>query len=220
MDKFFSSIHETLNPAHTAVVVVDMQNDFCAENGYVHKNLGVDMGSNFPLAQRIMDLVGAARRAHAMVVWIKANYEHRYLSGQALAKLQQKQISSICCEGGTWGWDFFEVEAEPDEWVIEKHTYSGFHGTELDRILRFKGVRTLVMTGVSTNVCVESTLRDGYFNGYYIVMPEDCVDSPARVQHDATLMNVRMYFGDVVGTGAEIAEMWAADSISTPSLVG
>ena len=68
------------------------------------------------------------------------------------------------------------------------------------------------MTGVSTNVCVESTLRDGYFNGYYIVMPEDCVDSPARVQHDATLMNVRMYFGDVVGTGAEIAEIWAVDS--------
>jgi len=208
MNNFFSSIHETLNPAHTAVVVVDMQNDFCAENGYVHKNLGVDMGSNFPLAQRIMDLVGAARRAHAMVVWIKANYEHRYLSGQALAKLQQKQISSICCEGGTWGWDFFEVEAEPGEWVIEKHTYSGFHGTELDRVLRFKGVRTLVMTGVSTN---------GYFNGYYIVMPEDCVDSPARVQHDATLMNVRMYFGDVVGTGAEIAEIWAADSGSMGS---
>ena len=76
------------------------------------------------------------------------------------------------------------------------------------------------MTGVSTNVCVESTLRDGYFNGYYIVMPEDCVDSPARVQHDATLMNVRMYFGDVVGTGAEIAEIWAADSGSMASPLG
>ncbi|SVB85213.1 uncharacterized protein METZ01_LOCUS238067 [marine metagenome] len=218
MDKFLSSIHETLNPAHTAVVVVDMQNDFCAENGYMHKHLGVDMGSNFSLAQRIMGLVGAARKAHAMVVWIKANYEPRYLSGQALAKRQQKQISSICCEGGTWGWDFFEVEAEPDEWVIEKHTYSGFHGTELDRILRFKGIRTLVMTGVSTNVCVESTLRDGYFNGYYIVMPEDCVDAKERNLHDATLMNVRMYFGDVVGTGAEIAEIWAVDSRSTASL--
>ena len=107
MDKILSSLHETLNPAHTAVVVVDMQNDFCAENGYVHKNHGVDMGNNIPLAQRIMGLVGAARRANALVVWIKANYEHRYLSGQALAKLQQKQISSICCEGGNLGLGIF-----------------------------------------------------------------------------------------------------------------
>ena len=74
------------------------------------------------------------------------------------------------------------------------------------------------MTGVSTNVCVESTLRDGYFNGYYIVMPEDCVDAKKRNLHDATLMNVRMYFGDVVGTGAEIAEIWAVYSRSTASL--
>ena len=77
-----------------------------------------------------------------------------------------------------------------------------------------------MMTGVSTNVCVESTLRDGYFNGYYIVMPEDCVDSPARDLHDATLMNVGMYFGGVVGAGAEIADMWATETISNPSRVG
>ena len=107
MDKCFSSLHQTLNPEHTAVVVVDMQNDFCAKNGYVDKDLGMDIGNHIPLAPLIMDLVVAARKAHAMVVWIKANYEHRYLSGQALAKLQQKQISSICCEGGTWGWEFF-----------------------------------------------------------------------------------------------------------------
>ena len=130
------------------------------------------------------------------------------VQAQALAKRQQKQISSICCEGGTWGWDFFEVEAEPDEWVIEKHTYSGFHGTELDRILRFKGIRTLVMTGVSTNVCVESTLRDGYFNGYYIVVPEDCVASAAQDLHEAALRGVRMHFGEVT-TGADLRVIWA-----------
>ncbi len=220
MTEILSSLPEKIDPAHTAVVVVDMQNDFCAEDGYLHKNLGVDMSGNIPLAGRIMDLVGAARAAGSMVVWIKANYEPRYLSGQALSKLQQKQISTICCEGGTWGWDFFGVEAEADEWVIEKHTYSGFHGTELDRVLRFRGIRTLVMTGVATNVCVESTLRDGYFNGYYIVMPEDCVDSAARDLHDATLMNVRMHFGDVVGTGAEIAAMWSMDADAKLSETG
>ncbi len=209
MTEILTTLPEKLDPAHTAIIVIDMQNDFCADGGYLHENLKVDMSGNGPLSGRIMELVAAARDTGAMVVWIKANYEPRYLSGQALAKLREKGINSICCEGGTWGWDLYGVSARPDEWVIEKHTYSGFHGTELDRVLRFRGIRTLVMTGVATNVCVESTLRDGYFNGYYIVMPEDCVDSAARDLHDATIKNVRMHFGEVVDTGAEIAALWS-----------
>ncbi len=212
MTEILTSLPEKLDPAHTAIVVVDMQNDFCAEGGYIHKNLGVDMSGNGPLAGRIMSLVGAGREAGAMVVWIQANYERRYLSGQALAKLDEKGIDSVCCEGGTWGWDFFEVTPEPGEWKIEKHTYSGFFGTELDRVLRFRGIRTLVMTGVATNVCVESTLRDGYFNGYYIVMPEDCIDSAARDLHEGTIKNVRMHYGDVPATGAEVASVWSGAS--------
>ncbi len=202
------SLPEKIDPAHTAIVVVDMQNDFCAEGGYLHGNLGCDMSANEPLAGRIMDLVGAARSAGALVMWIQANYEPRYLSGQALAKLAEKQIETVCCEGGTWGWDFYRVAPEPGEPVIEKHTYSGFFGTELDRMLRFRGIRTLVMTGVATNVCVESTLRDGYFNGYYIVVPEDCVGSAAPDLHEAALKSVRLFFGEVT-TGAELRAVWA-----------
>ncbi len=211
MTEILTSLSDRLEPKHTAIVVVDMQNDFCAEGGQLHKTLGVDMSANGPLAGRIMDLVRAARRAGAMVVWIQANYERRYLSGQALAKLEERGVESICCEGGTWGWDFFEVAPEPGEWTIEKHTYSGFHGTELDRVLRFRGIRTLVMTGVATNVCVESTLRDGYFNGYYIVMPEDCVGSAAADLHAGTLENVRRHFGEVVASGAGLAALWSGE---------
>ena len=198
---------DRLAPAHTAVLVVDMQNDFCAEGGYVHRRRGADMSANAPLAARIMTLVEAARRAGAGVIWIKANYERRYLSGQALAKLREKQIEDVCCEGGSWGWAFYGVAPAPGEWVIEKHTYSAFHGTELDRLLRFRGVRTLVVTGVATNVCVESTLRDGYFNGYYIVMPEDCVGSHTTALHAATIENVRQHFG-YVPSSDEVMACW------------
>ena len=201
---------DKLAPAHTAVLVVDMQNDFCAEDGYIHRRLGVDMSANEPLAKRIMTLVTAARRAGAAVVWIKANYEPRYLSGQARAKRQEKQIEDICCEGGSWGWGFYGVTPAPDEWVIEKHTFSAFFGTELDRLLRFRGIRTLVVTGVATNVRVESTLRDGYFNGYYIVMPEDCIGSHETDLHAGTIKNVRQYFGDVPSSG-EVMASWTDD---------
>lgn len=208
MTEVLTTLPEVLDPAHTAVIVVDMQNDFCAEGGYLHNNLKADMSGNPPLAERISKLVDSARDSGAMVIWIMANYEPRYLSGQARAIIQRREINSICCEGGTWGWDLFQMEARDDEWMIEKHTYSGFAGTELDRVLRFRGIKTLVMTGVATNVCVESTLRDGYFNGYYIVMPEDCVASAAPDLHEGTIMNVRKHFGEIVETGAEISELW------------
>jgi len=204
------SLSEKIDPAHTAVVVVDMQNDFCAEGGYIHNTIGCDMSANAPIAERIMEVVEAARDANALVVWIQANYERHYLSGQALAKLAEKQAEAVCCEGGTWGYDFYGVTPKPGEPVIEKHTYSGFFGTELDRMLRFRGIRTLVMTGVATNVCVESTWRDGYFNGYYIVVPEDCVGSAAQDLHEAALKGVRMFFGEVT-SGAELQVIWAGD---------
>lgn len=209
MQDILTTLETKADPAHTAIVVVDMQNDFCAEGGYIHDTVGADLSANGPLAKRIMDLVEAGRAAGVEVVWIQANYEPKYLSGQARAKLVERGIEAICCEGGTWGWEFFEVAPAEGELVVEKHTYSGFFGTELDRLLRFRGIRTLVMTGVATNVCVESTLRDGYFNGYYIVVPEDCVGSHAQDLHEATLKNVRMFFGEVT-TAAAVKEAWAA----------
>ncbi len=198
---------DRIDPPHTAILVVDMQNDFCAEGGYIHKIRNADMSGNAALADRIMTLVETGRAAGTMVVWIKANYERKYLSGQALAKLEEMGVDRVCCEGGSWGWDFFRVEPRADELVVEKHTYSAFYGTELDGILRFSGMRTLVLTGVATNVCVESTLRDGYFNGYYTVMPEDCVGSYAPDLHEASLRNVKNLFGDVP-VSQDVIDIW------------
>ena len=201
------NIADRVDPRHTAILVVDMQNDFCAEGGYIDKVRKSDMSGNAPLAERIMALVDAGRAAGTPVVWIKANYERRYLSGQALVKLDEMGVDLVCCEGGSWGWDFFGVAPLVGEVVVEKHSYSAFYGTELDGILRYNGIRTIVVTGVATNVCVESTLRDGYFNGYYTVMPEDCVGSYAPDLHEASLKNVRNLFGDVP-ISTQVIEIW------------
>ena len=207
MVEVLRTLAERIDPAHTAIIVVDMQNDFCAEGGYVHKTKGGDMSGNGALAKRIMSLVDAGRAVGIPVVWIQANYEPRYLSGQAILKREERQIGAVCCAGGTWGYDFFEVTPRDDEIRIEKHTFSGFFGTELDRLLRFRGIKTLVFTGVATNVCVESTLRDGHFLGYYVVLAEDCCDSSARKLHDATLENVRAHFGETPAS-SELMKIW------------
>jgi ureidoacrylate peracid hydrolase len=200
---------QRVSPAHTAILVIDMQNDFCAEGGYIHKTRNADMSANGPLAERVSALVDAGRRAGAAIVWVQANYEPRYLSGQAILKREERPGGLVCCEGGSWGWQFYKVQPVEGELMIEKHCFSAFFGTELDRMLRFRGIKTLVFTGVATNTCVESSLRDASFLGYYIVLAEDCCASSAPKLHDATLDNVRASFGDVVSS-SRVRESWNA----------
>jgi ureidoacrylate peracid hydrolase len=207
---------ERVLPAHTAVVVVDMQNDFCAEGGYIHRTRKADMSANEPLADRISGLVDLGRSAGATIVWVQANYEPRFLSAQAILKREERQPALVCCEGGSWGWQFYKVQPREGDLMIEKHCFSAFFGTELDRMLRLRGIKTLVFTGVATNTCVESSLRDASFLGYYIVLAEDCCASAAPKLHDATLDNVRASFGDVV-MSSRLREAW---SVAAPGSAG
>lgn len=200
------ALSEKLKPSETALIVIDMQNDFCAEGGYLHKRLGLDMSRNLILAKRIMETVEVAREAGVMVVWIKANYEPQYLGAAMKAN---RDPDNICCEGGTWGWDFFNVTAKSDEPVVEKHCYNGFHETNLAGILQARKIKSLVLTGVATNVCVESTLREAFFRGYHVVMPEDLVGATKPEFQQGTIVNVRTYFGEVP-MAAEVEEVWAS----------
>ena len=99
------------------------------------------------------------------------------------------------------------VEPAEGEFVVDKHCYSAFSGTGLDGILREHSIRTLVVTGVATNICVDSTLRDGFNHGYYIVVPRDCVAAHDSELHEATLSNVAFLLGDVT-TADELIGLW------------
>ncbi len=200
-----NSLTKKLDPSRTGLLVIDMQNDFCSEGGYLHQKFGRDTSKNLPLAKRIMKTVKVARKAGVTVIWIKANYEPRYLSQAMKANVDS---NLICCEGGTWGWDFFHVLPTKNEPIIEKHSYNAFFETNLHEVLGDKNIETLVFTGVATNVCVESTLRDGYFKGYFVVMPDDLVAASTPEFQHGTISNVRHYFGDVP-KAAEVEAIWS-----------
>jgi ureidoacrylate peracid hydrolase len=175
-----------------------MQNDFCADGGFIAKIKGRDVSVAKPLAGRIGKLLGAARAAGVMPIWIRAIYDPKYLSAPVLAKQEENGVAGIVvCGEGTWGAGYFEIAPTPGEFEVVKHRYSAFSCTELDNILRDHNIRTLVFSGVQTNVCVESTLRDGLMNGYYTVVPADCVASDNAQLHEASLANIRALFGDV-----------------------
>lgn len=202
------TVEKRLKPAHSAVLVIDMQNDFCAEAGYVEKVVGKDVSACRAVVPEVMALVEAARAQSVPVYWIKANYDPDRLP-EGMRVKQQEKSSVVCCGTGSWGGEFYGVSAAPGEAVIEKSSYSAFAGTEVERQLRERGIRTIVFAGVQTNVCVESSLRDAVCKGFYAVLASDCVASHTPPLHEATLKNVQFLFGDVMDRQA-IAAIWSA----------
>jgi len=203
------TVAERLAPVHTALLVIDMQNDFCAEGGYIEAVVGKNAAACRAVGAPITALVHATRAAAVPVVWVRADYRLEKLPASMAARFAAQGNGRICCEPGTWGADFHGVAPAPGEAVVDKHCYSAFIGTDLGERLAARGVRTLVFAGVQTNVCIETSLRDAYSLGFNVVAAADCVASHTAELHEATLKNVRFLFGDVL-SGREIAAFWPA----------
>jgi len=206
-DRLLNTVEARLSPAHTALIVVDMQNDFCAAGGYIETVVGKDAAACRAVARPIIELVGAARRASVPVYWIRANYALDGLPAGMRVKFGGRGNGAVCCAPGTWGAEPFEVAPLPGEAIVEKRCYSAFRGTDLDTRLRTAAVRTVVLAGVQTNICIDSTMRDGSSLGFHVVVAADCVASHTPDLHEATLKNAAFVFGDVLSR-REIAALW------------
>jgi len=210
---FLTDLNSIVLPEHTSILVIDMQNDFCADAGHTGRMLGKDVRACQAVVEPVRRLVAAARCAGIAVFWIKADYSPAHLSGPMRAKLAAKGVTTPYAVSGTWGADFYQLEPGEGDCVIEKHRHSGFTGTALELLLRERNTRTLVIAGVQTHVCIETTLRDGFTRGYYIVVPADCVGSFAEDLHLATLKCVRQHFGEVT-TSSELVAIWSRSPVS------
>ena len=202
-----TELRSVVDPGHTAVLVIDVQNDFCAPGGHTEVNLGKDVADCQAVVDPIVRLVASARSVGAVVIWVKADYNRTYLSPPIHARQVARGVANAYCVAGTWGAELYRVSPEDGDMVIQKHRHSAFIGTELEQILRDRGVQTVVFAGVQTHVCIESSLRDASARGYYVVVPGDCVGSFDRDLHDKTLRCVEMHFGDVVGSN-DLLELW------------
>lgn len=198
---------DVVDPSHTAVMVIDMQNDFCAPGGWTDRVVKRDISRLGPVARPIQTLIDSARKARVPVVWVRADYASDGVPEAMRARSARMGLAEDCCVPGSWGADWFEVKPLDGEPVFTKRCYSGFSNPSLDDALAERGVRTLVFAGVQSHVCVESTLRDAHSHGYYCVVPEECVASPNIAAHDVMLSNVRMIFGLVVSL-SELMRQW------------
>lgn len=212
--KPLGSLAEKLRPAHTALLVVDMQNDFCAPGGLISKD-GRDIAPAQALGRRLPAFIASARQAGVMVVFIRCVYTSErnfYLSDVWLEQAARKREGGYTripvCREGEWEGDFYgDVRPQPGDVVVAKHRYDAFHNTDLDLILRSNGIRTVALTGVVTNVCVETTAREAFVRDYYVVAVDDGCAAYVEADHIASLSNIDRFFGQVA-TIKEISALW------------
>jgi nicotinamidase-related amidase len=213
--EILTSLAEKVRPEHTALLLIDMTNDFLHPEGKTATRANRpldDARSVIPVQRHLLD---GARRAGALVVHVQHTTlpDHASDSGPWLDARSRAtySVEDICLDG-TWGQRVIdELRPVQTDAIVKKHRYSAFAGTNLDMILRSAQRRTVVCCGVSTNVCVESTARDAFSLDYYVVLPADACASWERSLHDASLASAGHRYATIVSAD-EILALWAAKS--------
>ena len=202
------TLGEKVDPKNAALLVVDMQNDFCHPEGYVARR-GSDMTLRLKMTPKLVRLLEEARKKQVPVIFIRQTLSELNASPVSREQRQKRPPagSETFLQEGSWGAEYYEVAPQPGECVVTKHRYSAFVNTSLDLILRSNEIKTLIMTGVSTNLCVESTARDGFMTDYYIVLVSDCTATEHIEDYESTLRNIERFFG-TVATSEEIIATW------------
>jgi ureidoacrylate peracid hydrolase len=201
----------------TALLVIDMQNAFASPGGMLEL-AGIDIRSARDAVANARLVCEAARAAAIPVVYLTIGWpaDQSTAGGPespnprkelALRLMRERpELRGKLLTFGTWDFEIVDALApQPSDLVIVKSRYSGFHGTDLDALLRGRGVRNLLIVGIASNVCVESTIRDAYFLEYWPVMIADATmpAGPAEIQR-ATIYNVSTFFGWVT-TAEDVA---------------
>lgn len=214
------SLGELVDPSRTALVLIDIQNDFVHPDGY-YGQIGKDLSQMQEILPRVVALLEGARRAGAMVIWVQQTLlpNARADSPSWLRRRTRGTMPPEWTLEGSWGEDFIApLRPRPGEPIVKKHRSSAFVGTSLDLLLRSNEIESLVLTGVVTQGCVESTGRDATFHDYYVVLVRDCVGTIDRELHAASMIcqSTRYDFAD---SEAILAE-WARAGARTPLRAG
>lgn len=212
--EYLTTLEEQVNPALCAILVVDTQNDYLADDGMLGK-AGFPVQNLQRTVPTLNNFVKSAREAGATIIWVKSNHSVAdslppYMIGNiARKKGQMPTASDFLCAPGSYGEKYYEgmTERLPNEPEVVKNSYSGFINTQLDAYLQAKGIKTIISTGYITDVCVGSTAKTGYFMGYYSILPSNTSTSYSQDAADVYIKNHRTYFG-FTPTADEIIQIW------------
>ncbi|MCS7142253.1 MAG: cysteine hydrolase [Aigarchaeota archaeon] len=186
----------SLKGEETALLVIDMQNDFVKPDGYVGRS-GKDVRPVLEIIPKISRALDFSRKIGMPRIFVKtihADYTNSDVWGSRYGGREAPPL----CVPGTWGSEIIDelrpLEGEP---IVIKHRYSAMLDTDLPLILRSKKIRNLAVTGNMTNACIDSTVRHAFMMDYLTITLSDCVATPDTDLHEPTLKNLARYFGYV-----------------------
>ena len=224
-----------LDPAACAVVVVDMQNDFGSTGGMFDR-AGIDITVVRAIVPTVRAVLDVARDAGLPIVYLKMGFspdladagyptsptwlKHVPLRAGDVVEAPDGRPSRILIRD-CWNTEIVpELTPKDGDTVLYKTRYSGFYGTDLDRVLQSKGIRQLVVVGATTSVCVESTVRDAVFRDLHCLVVADATAEPiaadaVRSNHEASLLTLELLFASITRSSDLIASLRTAAAVST-----
>jgi ureidoacrylate peracid hydrolase len=185
---------EKIAPSHTALLVIDMQRDYFQEGGIIDR-MGFDYVAVHTIIEPLADFVAQARPLVRLTIFTQ---QTRLPFTQSPAVVEHYTRAGMARPFDPAMEDFFGVAPVDGDIIIQKPKYSAFISTGLDGILRANQIQTLIMTGVATNVCVESAARQAFMLDYQVVVPRDLTAGVSEEFKEWSLRNIAAFFGEVV----------------------
>ena len=203
-----------LDPKTTAVLVIDMLNDFCHEEGILGNP------NALTLCSKQTEILRAVRRTGGTVIFVNEQHRKNLVADHGFAQHMRH------AQEGSWGSEVVEsLVVENSDISVVKRRYSGFFETDLDLVLRDRGVSSAILIGVLTNICRRATAHDAFFRGYNVIVPADAVGAMSSLEQVASLFDISTHFGWVsdtcgvvraleTGTPIDNADLALADQIN------
>ncbi len=198
-----------INPNNTALLVIDIQNDYCSKNGKIAMERKMDVSPVQNIVRPLINFIKVARNKKVPIIYTRMIEDHRFMKENAKIKFSASSKSLDLCSPNSNGFEYYKVRPGKNDFEIIKKSYDAFSNPELNKILKKVKAKNLIITGAYTAVCVDATLRSGYTRGYNIVVPEDLVSMPKErfYMHSAAIDVWNLIFAHVVNS-KDIVLIW------------